>query len=185
MSSWDDVINLFTSPYFIGLLLVSGAIHPSLKYLRRFYPEKMKKAAYESEKLEKEIAGDSELTALTKKVKMVEFKLIFLPSIIVYIIYIAYKVFTGSPLTPFLVLKDAIVTAMAPVMFISIGLTSIYHDKVTRFMLKDDYQKYMDLVSRSTAADPTEKFFLKYMHKFGYVFIVLGIAAPIAVYFNG
>ena len=60
MNSWEDFILLITNPYFIALFLFTLAIGPILKYLRRFYPESLQKAAIESENFTKELQRNKE-----------------------------------------------------------------------------------------------------------------------------
>ena len=47
--------------------------------------------------------------------------------------------------------------------------------EILNYILKDDYQRYLEIEKKSASIDPIIKFMLKYKNIFSYIFIVLGL----------
>lgn len=173
MNSWEDFIWLITNPYFIAFFLFALALEPLLKYVRRFYPETLQKAANDSERFIEELHKNTEDRKVFLKANLKIVLFIFGPTLIFLFIYIAYMFFTGSELKP-IFLKEAF-GKVATIVIITIGLYAIKTDQVHRLLFKHDYQKVMELTRKQIGSDPFYKYYEKYSPIFGYFFLFLGV----------
>ncbi|WP_373032954.1 hypothetical protein [Sulfurovum sp.] len=173
MNSWDDFIWLITNPYFIALFLFALALEPLLKYMRRFYPESQQKAAKESEEFFQHLKENTEDKKLFQKANMKVILFIFGPTLIVFLIYIAYSLIVGLELKPVCV-RDAFAKS-ATLFAITLGVYAIKTEQISRLLLQDDYDKVVELSKKQVGSDPITKFFEKHSPIFGYFSVVLGL----------
>ena len=91
MYSWDDLLPILTNPYFIALIAVSVLIEPFIRFLRRFYPESMKRAVTESEKIREKMKKEEGILLQRAYLKIV-FAVLALP-IAMFLLnsYICYR----------------------------------------------------------------------------------------------
>ena len=173
MKDWEYLIWFTTDPIFIGLLIFSMLLEPLLKYLRRFYPEGLKKSATESEIYIEKLRNNEEDNYLVKKVAKIDFLFTILPALLALTSYIVYLTIKSIPFTP-LQLRDGVVFVMAPILFISIGLTNIKKEVLLKFFLKEGYQRYMKLHKKGLSIDKLAGSFEKHSISVGYFFLILG-----------
>jgi poly(A) polymerase Pap1 len=173
MNSFDDFIWLITNPYFIALFVFALALEPLLKYLRRFYPVSLQKAANESEKFSQDLKENIEERKIFQKSNMKVFFFIFGPTIIVFLSYIVYKLIIGEELKPICV-RDAF-GKISTIGIVTLGIYTIKSDQINKLLFQDDYEKTMELTKKQMGNDPFYKYFEKYAPFFGYLFVLLGI----------
>ena len=183
MKDWDYFIWFITNPIFIGLIVLSMVMQPLLKYLRRFYPENMKKTAIESELFVNELQKNEKDSSLVKKVAKIDIMLMMLPALLALAIYSVYIFYNSTSYTP-LHLRSGIAYVMAPILFISIGFRSIKKDTILKYFLKDEYERYIILNQKGASIDKLAGFFEKHTVFFGYVFLVIGLATFSAYIFG-
>ena len=179
MRNWDDFIWLITQPGFIALFLFAIALQPMLKFLRRYYPKSLRKAADDSDAFKEELAKNEQDSKLVRQIYIYEGALIFFPALLIFTIYLCYSYYNGTILTPYFI-RNAFAEIFAPMMFIGAGIVGIKHDAILRHKLKTDYQRYIEIYDKGNDVDPLAGFFEKHMNKFGYVFIVFGIVGFVA-----
>ncbi len=181
MRTWDDLLWLYSQPEFIALLLFSMALYPLLKFLRRFYPESLQKAANESENFAKELQKNSENRKIYRKANMKIGFFIFGPTFILLFIYIAYSLIIGSELKAACVKE--VFGKISTIAIITLGIYAIKADRIDRLLLQDDYEKAMELTKKQIGSDPFYRYYEKYLPFFGYFFILLGIVGFVAQVF--
>ncbi len=174
MGNWGDFIWLITQPGFIALFLFGIALQPLLKFLRRYYPKSLRKAANDSDAFKEELAKNEQDSKLVRQIYIYEGVLIFVPSLLILTIYLCYAYLNGAVLTPYFI-RSAVAGIFTPIMFVGLGIVGIKHDAILRHKLKADYKRYMKIFNKRNAVDPLAAFFEKHMNKFGYAFIVFGI----------
>jgi len=173
-SSWDNFIILFTNPYYWLFLALSMTIPYILKLLRRFYPKSLQKVIIESEDFSRELEADEEDKDLTKRVRQLEGSIIFIPAIILMLSYLLYSYYNGVVFTPYLIFHSGIYI-FASSMFISLGIYMLKGSEIQNYILKDEYQRYLEIEEKSASIDPIIKFMLKYKKIFSYISIILGL----------
>lgn len=174
MNSWEQFIQLYTHPAFWALLIFGMALPTILKKLRPFFPKALKESADKSEALRQTLENNEPDKKLLKKVHNIEGLLIFGPSLIALTLYLAYTYVNGAAFTPKMFV-NALTHAMAPVMFLTMGVYAISREKVLRSLLKDDYQRFVELTEKANAVDPLVKFFEKHIQLIGYLIIAFGL----------
>ncbi|MEN8146259.1 MAG: hypothetical protein ABFR02_01415 [Campylobacterota bacterium] len=173
MNSWEDFILLITNPYFIGLFLITLAIEPILKFIRRFYSESHKKAVEESENFIKELQNNKEDKKLYNKANLKIGLFIFGPTLLLFAIYIAYNFLIGAELKPQSI-KETF-AKFATISIITLGLYGIKSDKINKWLFKDDYQRVTELTYKQSGGEAFYKYYEKYFPIAGYFFLSIGI----------
>ena len=181
MSKWEDFIWLITNPYFVGILLLTLAIGPILKFIRRFYSKSQKKAVEISENFTKELQNNKEDKKIYNKANAKIGLFMFGPTFLLFIIYIAYIFFSGGELKPQCI-KEAF-GKFATICIVTIGLYTIKTDKINRWLFKNDYQRVKELTYKQSGGEVNYKYYEKYSPIFGYFFLLLGISGFINMFF--
>ena len=182
MNSWDNFIWFITNPYFIALFIFALALEPLLKYMRRFYPESHQKAAKESKEFFQHLKENKEAKKLFQKANIKVNLFLFAPTLIVFLIYIAYSLIVGLELKPVYVIGAF--SKSATLLAITLGIYAIKTEQINRLLFKDDYDKVIELSKRRTGSDPFSKFLEKYSLVFGYFFVLLGIVGFVELVFR-
>ena len=173
-NSWDTFIFLFSNPYFWIYLAFGMTIPYILKLLRRFYPKSLQKIIVESEAFSRELGEDRKDKELTDKIRRFEGSIIFIPASILMLIYLLFSYYNGVIFTPNFIFRSALFV-FASAMFFSFGIYMLKGSEILNYILKDDYQRYLEIEKKSASIDPIIKFMLKYKNVFSYIFIILGL----------
>jgi len=173
-NSWDTFIFLFSNPYFWIYLAFGMTIPYTLKWLRRFYPKSLKKIIIESEAFSRELEEDKKDKKLITKIRRVEGSIIFIPASILMLIYFLFSYYNSIMFTPNFIFHSALFV-FASAMFFSAGIYMLKGSEILNYVLKNDYQRYLEIEKKSASIDPIIKFMLKYKNIFSYMFIVLGL----------
>ena len=173
-NSWDTFIFLFSNPYFWVYLAFGMTIPYILKLLHRFYPKGLQKIIIESEAFSRELEEDKEDKELTAKIRRFEGSIIFIPASILMLIYLLFSYYNGVIFTPDFIFHSALFV-FASAIFFSIGIYMLKGSEILNYILKDDYQRYLEIENKSASIDPIIKFMLKYKNIFSYIFIILGL----------
>ena len=173
-NSWDTFIFLFSNPYFWVYLAFGMIIPYILELLRRFYPKGLQKIIIESEAFCCELEEDKKDKELTAKIRRFEGSIIFIPASILMLIYLLFSYYNGVIFTPDFIFHSALFV-FASAIFFSIGIYMLKGSEILNYILKDDYQRYLEIENKSASIDPIIKFMLKYKNIFSYIFIILGL----------
>ncbi len=174
MSNWEQFIQLYTHPAFWAILVFGMALPTILKKLRPFYPKALQKSAEKSEALRNSLENSEPDKNLLKKVHNIEGLLIFGPSLTALTLSLTYTYMNGAAFTPKMFV-NALTHAMAPIMFIAMGVYAISREKVLKSLLKDDYQRFVELTEKANSVDPLVKFFEKHIQLIAYLIIAFGL----------
>ncbi len=166
MKSWEDLWWLFTQPLFIGLLLFGVLLEPLLKYLHRFYPASWQEELKKAEALENE--------QLIKRGRQYTGKIVFLPPLVVYIVYLMYTYLHGGTLSPFFV-SDSIARIFAPAMMVSFSILSLNDEFIFKYLFQEKYPLYRELSQKLYGADKYTRFIDKHKKILAWFFIFLGL----------
>jgi hypothetical protein len=173
-NSWDNFIYIFTHPYF-WIILALGMILPYiLKLLRRFYPKSLQKIIIDSETFNRELEEDENDKELSGKIRRLEGLIIFIPAFFLMLVYLIFSYFSGVEFTPHFIFHSALFV-FASAMFFSSGIYMLKSSEILNYILKDDYQRYLEIEKTTTSIDPIIKLFVKYKKIFSYIFIILGL----------
>ena len=177
MYSWDDLLPILTNPYFIALIAVSVLIEPFIRFLRRFYPESMKRAVTESEKIREKMKKEEGILLQRAYLKIV-FAVLALP-IAIFLLNLIYLLLIGGELR--LSCIHDLIAKYSAVIIVFFGLYIVNEDKINRRLFKNDYQKIKELKHRLKGNDPFEKFFYKNGKIMGYIMLLFGAAGFIVI----
>jgi len=145
-----------------------------LKLLRRFYPKSLQKIIIESEAFSRELEKDTKDKKLSDNIRRLEGSIIFIPASILMFIYLIFSYYRGVAFTPNFIFNSALFV-FASAMFFSFGIYMLKGSEILNYILKDDYQRYLEIERTTASIDPIIKFFLKYKKIFSYIFITLGL----------
>ncbi len=181
--SWDTFIYVFTHPYFWVFLVFAMSLEYILKFLRRFYPKSLQKYITDNEEFANELQEDAEDRELVGKVRNLEGIIIFIPALVLMLIYLLFSYFNSVKFTPHFIFHSAFFV-FASAMFISVGIYILKGADILSYILKDNYQRYLEINKKISSLDPIIKFFEKYQKFFGYLFILFGLLYIIMVVFK-
>ncbi len=181
MNNWEDFILLITNPYFIGLFLLTLAIEPILKFIRRFYSESQKKAVQESENFIQELKDNKEDKKLFNNANLKIGLFIFGPTFLLFALYITYNFLIGEELKPRCVRE--VFGHFATIGITTLGLYSINPDKINKLLFKDNYQRVTELMYKQSGGEESYRYYQKYFKFFGYFFFILGIVGFVSMFF--
>ncbi len=177
MYSWDDLLPILTNPYFIALIAVSVLIEPFIRFLRRFYPESMKRAVTESEKIREKMKKEEGILLQRAYLKIV-FAVLALP-IAIFLLNLIYLLLIGGELR--LSCIHDLIAKYSAVIIVFFGLYIVNEDKINRRLFKNDYQKIKELKQRLKSNDPFEEFFYKNGKIMGYIMLLSGTIGFIVI----
>jgi hypothetical protein len=173
-NSWDNFIYIFTHPYFLVILAFGMILPYILKLLRRFYPKSLQKIIIKSETFSRELEENEKDKELSAKIRRLEGSIIFIPASFLMLIYLIISYFNGVAFTPHFIFNSALFV-FASAMFFSFGIYMLKGSEILNYILKDDYQRYLEIERTSASIDPIIKLFVKYKKIFSYIFISLGL----------
>ncbi len=180
MYSWDDLLPLLTNPYFIALIAISVLIEPFIRFLRRFYPESMKRAVTQSQKVREEMKKEDG-ALLQKAYLKIVFAVSALP-IAIFLLNLLYLLSTVGELR--LSCIHDLIAKYSAVIILFFGLYIVNEDKIERRLFKSDYQKITELKQRLKGNDPFEEFFCKNAKITGYIMLLFGATGFIVISFS-
>ena len=181
MSNWENFIWIISSPYFIGLFLVSLAIEPFLKFIRRFYSESQKQAVQESEEFIQGLKENKEDRKLFNRANLKIGLFIFGPTFLLFAFYLAYKYLTGEELQ--LHCMQEKFGHFATIAVTTLGFYTINNERVHKWLFKEDYEKVLELIYKQSGGEESYKQYEKYLQFFGYFFFIVGIVGFVSMFF--
>ena len=181
MNNWEDFIWFITNPYFIGLFLLTLAIEPILKFIRRFYSESQKKAVQESEKFIQELKDNKEDKKLFNRENLKIGLFIFGPTFLLFALYITYNFLIGEELKPHCVKE--LFGHFATIGVTTLGFYTINTDRVHKWLFKENYQRVTELMYKQSGGKESYGYYQKYVEFFGYFFFIVGIIGFVSMFF--
>lgn len=177
----ENFIQLITNPYFISLFLLILLIEPIIKFMRRFYPESYKKSLQESESFFQELKENREYKRLFRNANLKIWLFLFGPTFLLFLIYIIYNILIGKELKLYCI--KTFLSNLSTIVIMTLGLYSIYTDRINRWLFKDDYQKVMQLFYRQSGGKELYEKYEKYFRIFGYFLFIFALVGFVSIFF--
>jgi len=181
MSSWENFIWIITSPYFIGLLLVTLAIEPFLKFIRRFYSESQKQVVQESEKFLQGLKENKEDRKLFNRANLKIGLFIFGPTFLLFALYLAYKFLTGEELQLHCIQEKF--GHFGTLSITTLGVYGLNMERVNKWLFKENYEKVLELMYKQSGGEESYKKYEKFSKYSAYLAFIVGIVGFVGMFF--
>jgi len=98
------------------------------------------------------------------------------------LIYLLFSYLNGVVFTPNFIYHSALFVFVSA-MFLSSGIYMLKSSEILNYILKDDYQRYLEIEKKTATIDPIINFMSKHKKFFSYISIALGLLYFIMVLF--